>query len=127
MKRKIQGLILVFALCLLFSACQSTQAANLQAEPHGDFTGQVYGIARGFSAFIRVDLTLVNGMIVGVDISKAQGNETGGWWEVPFRDAPGIIIERNSAEVDTIAGATDTTRGIREAAKAALTQIPASP
>ena len=124
MIRKISGLVLVLAFALLFAACRNVPTVT----PHGDyFTGQVYGIARGFSAFIRVDLTLVDGIIVGVDISKVQGAETGGWWEVPFRDAPGIIIENNSAELDTIAGATDTTMGIRDAARQALAQIPAAP
>jgi len=130
MTRKFTGLILFFlAVSLLIAACQTPRAqaepVAAVAPPHGDnFTGQVYGIARGFSAFIRVDLRLVNGMIVEVDISKAQGNETGGWWEAPFREAPVFMIARNSPEVDTIAGATDTTRGIREAARAALYQIP---
>jgi len=122
MKRKLSVFVLILALGLLFASCQSGPSIT----PHGDyFTGQVYGIARGFMAFIRVDLTLVDGIIVEVDISKAQGAETGGWWEVPFRDAPGLIIAANSAEIDTIAGATDTTRGIREAAREALAQIPA--
>jgi len=126
MNRKISilGLALVLALGLLFAACQSQDVAT--AAPHGDnFTGQVYGIARGFSAFIRVDLTLVDGMIVDVGINKVQGSETTGWWETPFRDAPGIIISGNSVELDTIAGATDTTRGIRDAGREALARISA--
>jgi len=138
MTRKLPVLVLFFlAVSLLFFACQTQRepaaattppaaaAATVVLPPHGDnFSGQVYGIARGFSAFIRVDLTLVDGRIVDVYISKAQGAETGGWYEVPFRDAPGVMIATNSAEVDTIAGATDTTRGIRYAARDALGQIP---
>jgi len=125
MTRKALGVILFsLALSLFIIACQ-TPRGSAAAPPHGEgFTGTVYGIARGFSAFIRVDLTLVDGMIVEVTISKAQGNETGGWWETPFAEAPAIMIATNSAEVDTIAGATDTTRGIREAAREALSRIP---
>jgi len=114
--------ILALALGLLLAACQNVPTVA----PHGDyFTGQVYGIARGFNAFIRVDLTLVDGIIVDVDISKVQGVETSGWWEAPFREAPGIIIAGNSVELDTISGATDTTRGIRDAGREALARIPA--
>ena len=132
MTRKISGFVFILALLLLLGACQNAPPAapapslpeNPREAPHGDFTGQVYGIARGFSAFIRVELTLVDGIIVGVDISKVQGSETGGWWEVPFREAPVLIIAGNSVELDTIAGASETTRGIREAGRAALAQIP---
>jgi len=128
MTRKIPYFVFALALLLLLGACQNAPAAapaeNPRAAPHGDFTGQVYGIARGFSAFIRVELTLADGIIVAVDISKAQGSETGGWWEAPFRDAPAIIIERNSVELDTLSGASDTTKGIREAGRAALAEIP---
>jgi fumarate reductase flavoprotein subunit len=128
MTGKLSRFVLVLALCLLLSACQNAPAGNQAAipvaDPYGDFTGQVYGIARGFSAFIQVNLGLVDGMIVEVDINKAQGSETGGWWEVPFREAPVLIIAGNSVELDTIAGASETTRGIREAGRAALAQIP---
>jgi len=131
MARKLFGFVPFLALSLLLTVCQNVPVANnpqaAVADPYGDFTGQVYGIARGFGAFIRVELKLVDGMITEVDISKVQGSETGGWWEAPFRDAPARIIAANSVEVDTISGASETTRGIREAGREALSKIPTSP
>ena len=91
---------------------------------HGDyFTGPVYGIARGFNAQIRVDLDLTNGRITEVEISKYRGAETTGWYEEPFRMARLIILQTNNVEFDTLASATRTTNGIRNAGRAALAQI----
>ena len=127
MTKKLPGLALVILiLSLLFTACPQEFDPFGAVNPDGfhNFTGSVFGVARGFLADIRVDLTLEDGFIVAADIRKVSGRESPGWYEVPFNIAPGLIVARNSVELDTIAGATRTTLGIVNAGREALAKIP---
>ncbi|MCL2381879.1 MAG: FAD-dependent oxidoreductase [Treponema sp.] len=126
MTKKISGLaVVVLALSLLFTACPTEfNPFGEITGSHNDHTGWVYGIARGFSSDIRVDLRLENGFIKEATVRSVAGRESPGWYQGPFNMAPLLIVARNSVELDTLAGASRTTQGIVNAGRAALAGIP---
>jgi fumarate reductase flavoprotein subunit len=65
-----------------------------------------------------------NGNITDVQIDAPGETPTIGG--IAIERAPGIIIRNNSAEIDTISGASVTSSGIATAAQAAIDQITAS-
>jgi uncharacterized protein with FMN-binding domain len=89
-------------------------------EPYGNFTGSVNGSAMGFHGEVSVTLALVDGYITGVEI---LGHETPGIGSVAVDQAPTIIVSRNSVELDTLSGASITTKAIRAAGEQALAKV----
>jgi len=80
----------------------------------GNYTGE----AVGFGGTVSVEVTVADGSITGVDIISADG-EDGAYLTMAEGIIP-AIIEAQSAEVDTISGATFSSEGIRDAAAQAL-------
>ena len=117
------GFSIVFALSVLTGCASSGDSAG-KGSPWGapPFTGTVTGTARGYAPGVEVTLTLVNGLITEVVLDLSR--ETAAFARTPGRDAPGMIIAMNSTNIDTIAAASETCRGIREAGKQALLKIP---
>ena len=116
MTRKLSGLVFgALILSLLLSACiiESDPFAGgaINTEGYHNYTGTVFGTAQGFKSTIRVDLTLVDGFITEADIYSVSGSETPGFASA-LTLAPSIMVHRNSVELDTLAGASITTRGI---------------
>ena len=85
----------------------------------GAYIDGVYsGEADGFGGTVAVDVTVENGQITAVDITDASG-EDGAYLDM----ATAIIdeiLEQQTAEVDTISGATFSSTGIKNAAMQAL-------
>ncbi|MCL2380721.1 MAG: FAD-dependent oxidoreductase [Treponema sp.] len=126
MRRNVSGLAFVFlTVGLLFTACpQEFDIRRMAAGSHGDFTGPLYGIAQGWGSVIRVDLDLEEGFIVGAYVRSIIGRETTGFDRALAMAGP-LIVATNNVELNTLAGATVTTRAIVEAGRAALADIPA--
>lgn len=101
----------------------SAQAADASGDSAGGSSGGyqdgVYdGEADGFNGKISVKVTVKKGKIKEISIESAEG-EDGAYLET----AKGIIpkiIEAQSADVDTISGATFSSTGIRDACVQAL-------
>ena len=85
----------------------------------GAYIDGVYsGEADGFGGTVAVDVTVENGQITAVDITDASG-EDGAYLDM----ATAIIdeiLEQQTADVDTISGATFSSTGIKNAAMQAL-------
>ena len=81
--------------------------------------GETYtGTAAGFGGDVNVTLTIDNGVITGCSASgESETPEIGG---VVMTDLSAAIVEGNTIGVDAVAGATFTSNGVIEAAKAAL-------
>lgn len=77
------------------------------------------GTAKGFGGDVTVTLTVTDGVITGVTAEGA--NETAGIGSVAIEKLPAAMVEGNTVNVDAISGATLTSNGVLEAAKAALT------
>ena len=82
--------------------------------------GVYQGTAAGFGGDITVEVTVENGRITDVAIISAD-NEDGAYLAMA-EDIIDSILEAQSADVDTISGATFSSSGIKNAAAGALEQ-----
>lgn len=80
----------------------------------GTYTGE----AAGFGGQISVEIQIEDGKITAMNILSAEGED--GAYLSMAKDIIPEMIEAQSAEVDTISGATFSSTGIREAAAQAL-------
>ena len=110
------GLAAVAALVLLF-------AFGVFEKPlYEDYKDGTYvGEAQGYRKHLKVQVTLDGGYITGVEVVEhyEKGEE---YYEAPIQQIPEAIIEKQSTDVDIVSGATLTSKGIIDAAKAALEQ-----
>ena len=99
---------------------ESASAASLSSGDSGRSykDGTYNGEAEGFGGMLSVDVTIESGIITDVAVVSANG-EDGAYLSVA-KDIIPEIIENQSAEVDTISGATFSSTGIKNAAAQAL-------
>ena len=104
------------------------QQAELEQEQSGDATeeatesvykdGTYTGEAQGFGGPVDVEVIIGNGKISEINITSAE-KEDGAYLSMAEDIIP-TIIEAQSADVDTISGATFSSTGIKEAVTQAL-------
>ncbi len=95
-----------------------TQEREAQ-ETEGIYKDGVYsGEAEGFGGMISLEVTVENEMISKIEIVSADKED--GAYLAMAEDIIPSIIESQSAEVDTISGATFSSTGIKNAAIEAL-------
>ena len=80
--------------------------------------GTYQGEAEGFGGTVAVEVTVEKGKITAVEIVSAQ-KEDGAYLSMA-KDIIPKIIEAQSADVDTISGATFSSTGIKNASQEAL-------
>ena len=101
------------------SAEAVSESKILESEADGAYKdGSYTGESAGFGGPIRVSVTVEDGRLTDVEITSAEG-EDGPYLEM----AEGIIpeiLEEQTAEVDTVSGATFSSTGIRGAVSEAL-------
>lgn len=84
-----------------------------------DYKDGVYtGEADGFGGIIAIEVTIEDKKIADIKITSAE-NEDGAYLTMAEDIIPSIL-EKQSAEVDTISGATFSSGGIKNAVKQAL-------
>ncbi|MGL6200918.1 MAG: FMN-binding protein [Lachnospiraceae bacterium] len=94
-------------------------AASEENSGGGNYLDGTYtGEADGFGGTVSVEVTVSDGSITGIDIISADGED--GAYLTMAEDIIQAIIEAQSAEVDTISGATFSSGGIRDATAQAL-------
>ncbi len=80
---------------------------------------EVTGTAKGFGGDVTVTLTVEDGVITA---AKATGDaETPGVGTPALEQLPALMAQYNTVNVDVLSGATFTSNGVIDAAKAALT------
>lgn len=82
--------------------------------------GRWEGGAKGFGGMITVLVTVENGTISEIEITSADGEDKA--YLSMAEDIIPKIIEAQSADVDTVSGATFSSIGIRDAVSEALKQ-----
>ena len=116
---EISGL---FAIALALSGCSTGDKSS--GGVSGTFTGTAVGMG-GNSNPVTVTLTLTDSVITDV---KAEGpGETEGIGSKAIDALPQEMIDSNSVNVDTVSGATITSKAIIEAATAALKEAGLEP
>lgn len=82
--------------------------------------GVFEGVGEGLQGDIKVSVTVANGKISKVEVMEHQ--ESPGVSDPAIEKIPAAILEKQSAEVDTVSGVTYTSDGIKEAVEKALSQ-----
>ena len=117
-KKWLCGLLAV-GLVLTSMGCSSK--GNETASAEGQMKPGVYAAeADGFHGKIKIELTVDDSGIK--DINVLEHGETAGVGDVAIEKLPAKVIETQSLNVDGIAGATYSSKGIMEAITAALTE-----
>ena len=98
-------------------AQSENQPAAHEAVSYAD--GVYTGTGTGMGGQLTVEVTVENEKITAVSITEIH--DTAGIFESAVEQMPQRIIQAQSIDVDTVAGATMTSRGILEAVQAALT------
>ena len=97
---------------------QSANAAKEGTITDGAYKDGTYtGEAQGFGGPVDVEVIVENGMISEINITSAEKEDGAYLWA---EDIIPTILEAQSAEVDTISGATFSSTGIKEAVAQAL-------
>lgn len=85
----------------------------------GDYKDGVYeGTGKGNNGDIKVEVTVEGGNIVYVEL--IEHGETAGIYEAAEKGVVAEIIKNQTADVDAVSGATNTSKGIMEAVTNAL-------
>lgn len=82
----------------------------------GSYTGEGYG----FGGTVAVQVQIEGGKIATITITNAKKEDSA--YLTMAEDILEVIQEEQTAEVDTVSGATYTSEGIRDAVKEALEQ-----
>ena len=109
-----------------------TQSFDIFKTQEPKYTDGVYeGVGEGFGGKIKVNVTIENDTIVNVEITSALGEDPAYLNTAKalindkafFQRAMGVVknvLKTQSTEVDTVSGATYSSKGIIAAVKAAL-------
>lgn len=114
------SLILLFSIYIFLPLVGSNKGLTLIGDigilKEGSFTG----VGIGFGGPIEVEVIVEDNRIV--EIKYINHNETKGYYEEVFRNISRGIIETQNLNIDTISGATATSRGFINAIKSGLSQ-----
>jgi len=102
--KKLVAMIMVAALCIAMMAPAMADALT--------------GAAQGFGGEVAVTVTVEDGKITAVEVVGA--GETPGIGTKAIEELPAKIVEANGTAVDTVAGATVTSKAILAAVEAAM-------
>ena len=97
------------------------EAAEEAAVPEvqGDYKDGVYeGTGKGNNGDIKVKVTVEGGNVVAVEL--VEHGETDGIYQAAEEGVVSEIIKKQTTEVDTVSGATNSSKGIMEAVAEAL-------
>lgn len=98
---------------------ENTESLEDEDSKNGSYKDGTYtGEAQGFGGPVDVEVIVENGMISEINITSAE-KEDGAYLSMAEDIIP-TILEAQSAEVDTISGATFSSTGIKEAVAQAL-------
>jgi len=103
---KLMALVLVGVMLVLSTACAMAETMTATAD--------------GFGGAVSVTVTVEDGKITNVTAEGA--NETPGIGSKAIEELPAKIVEAQSADIDTVAGATVTSKALLSAADAAIGQ-----
>lgn len=116
MKTFKKALVLLLSALMVFSiiGCGKSQKSGKGAFKPGTYTGE----GEGIHGKIQVEVTVDENKITAVKVLKHD--ETPGVSDLALKKIPEDIVKYQSIGVDTIAGATVSSKGVLEAVKKAL-------
>jgi uncharacterized protein with FMN-binding domain len=91
------------------------------AAPESRYADGVYsGTTQGYGGPVTTEITIQNGVVVGIEITSADG-EDAAYYNMCLGVLDEILVAQ-SADVDTVSGATYTSKGIIGGAREALSK-----
>lgn len=114
MKKKLLslGMLSILMLSLAFVGCSNGPAASVWKD------GSYNGKAEAVHGDIEMSVEISEGKIAKINVVSQA--ETSGVSEVAFEQVPSSIIEKQTTEVETVAGATVSSQAIIAAVEDAL-------
>ena len=100
------------------TAAEALKGADAKNTDGGWKDGTYEGEGQGFGGKVVVEVTIESGEITCIEVKEAQ-KEDSAYLEMA-KDIIEDIVDAQSADVDTISGATFSSTGIREAVTQAL-------
>lgn len=118
----LAGLFVMLATVFLFTQdytfSQPDESTTGEDVPSELEDGTYTGTGEGFNGPIEVEVLVEGGEIT--EIAVLDHSETEGVSDPAFEEVPAAIIENNTIDVETVAGATYTSTGLKEAVNNAL-------
>ncbi|HBF77600.1 MAG TPA: flavocytochrome c [Clostridiaceae bacterium] len=111
--KRIISMMLVAVLSIAMAGCGSKPKNGMK-------DGKYIGEGEGKGGKIKAEVTIDGGKIK--DVKVVEQHETEGIWEEPAKEIIKNVIATNSANVDTVSGATLTSQGLIDAIKDALSK-----
>lgn len=111
--RRMSALIVCFMMAFALSAC-STPSTTPSVYTDGTYTG----VAKGMNGDVTVEVKVASDKIESVVVTDHK--ETPGISDPAIENVPSAIVEKNSTEVDIVAGATITSEAIINAVAQAM-------
>lgn len=105
--------VIALMLMLIVTGCGGSSGSKWQ---DGSFTGE----GQGNNGPVKVTVRIEKGKIA--DVKVTEHKETPGISDAAIERVPKAIVEKQTWDVDTVSGATNTSKAIKEAVKAALAQ-----
>ena len=116
--KKLMAVLFVLTLGLSLSACSSS---NTTTETSAKYTAGTYtGVGTGNNGDVEVSVVVSDSAITSVEVTKHA--EPPGIADPALEQIPAAIVEAQSADVDVVSGATNTSNAIIEAVKSALAE-----
>jgi uncharacterized protein with FMN-binding domain len=113
--------LIIFISIYSFLPLIDTSAGNQDISNFGALKdGSYIGTGIGFGGPLRIELTVDNGNIENIEVVNHR--ESTGYYEEVFKMKRREIIENQSLSIDTVSGATATSRGFFSAVKSAVSQ-----
>jgi uncharacterized protein with FMN-binding domain len=113
--------LIIFISIYSFLPLIDTSAGNQDISNFGTLKdGSYIGTGIGFGGPLRIELTVDNGNIENIEVVTHR--ESTGYYEEVFKMKRREIIENQSFSIDTVSGATATSRGFFSAVKSAVSQ-----
>jgi len=114
------SLVLIISIYILFPLIQPKAINQSIIELDSLKNGTYVGTSFGFGGTIQLEIIIEDNKII--EINPIQHNETTGYYEEVFRRISLDIIGTQSLNVDTVSGATATSRGFINAVKSGINQ-----
>lgn len=106
------SILLMLVLTITMIGCDISK--NDSGIKDGTYQGE--GVGKGGKILVEVEIK--DGKIINVEV--LEHNETEGLCEEPIKEIIDSVIEKNSADVEVVTGATLTSKGLMEAVQDAL-------
>ncbi len=117
----VGAISILFTSSKFFSRASYTEVEGIFISERSYTDGVYTGTANGFRPDLIVEVEVSNNTLKTVTV--IEHNEIGrSYWMTPVIRIPEQVIESQSTVVDTVSGATATSKGILAAVEAALAQ-----